>query len=102
MVDSITAKPITAAGARIAAAMPVAATTPVTGPVTAASASPVDIAQAGGLARTMAASAPVDTDRVATIKKAIADGRFPILPTTIADRLIALKLHWNPNEPEHD
>ena len=45
----------------------------------------------------MAASAPVDSDRVATIKKAIAEGRFSILPATIADRLIALKLQWNPN-----
>ena len=45
----------------------------------------------------MAASPPVDADRVAAIKKAIAEGRFPILPATIADRLIALKLQWNPN-----
>ena len=102
MVDSITAKPITGEGARVVAASPIATLAPVASAATPVSASPVDIAQAGGLARSMAASPPVDTDRVATIKKAIADGRFPILPATIADRLIALKLHWNPNEPEHD
>jgi len=51
----------------------------------------------------MAASAPVDTDRVAKIKKAIADGNFPIVPATIADRLIALKLQWHPDDgSQHD
>jgi negative regulator of flagellin synthesis FlgM len=49
------------------------------------------------LTGSMAASAPVDTDRVARIKKAIADGRFPTVPATIADRLLALKMEWNPN-----
>lgn len=52
---------------------------------------------ATGLAKAMAAAPPVDTDRVAKIKAAIAAGKFPILPSTIADRLIALKLNWDPN-----
>lgn len=60
---------------------------------------PADTASLSGTAAALAASPPVDADRVATIKKAIADGKFPILPTTIADRLLALKLQWNPNEP---
>jgi len=47
------------------------------------------------LARSMAASPPVDKDRVAQIRRAIQTGTFPILPATIADRLIALKLEWN-------
>lgn len=47
------------------------------------------------MARTMAAQPPVDMDRVAEIKKAIAQGNFPILPATIADQMIALKLDWN-------
>lgn len=50
------------------------------------------------LAQAMAAEPPVDADRVARIKKAIADGTFPILPSKIADRLLALKLQWNPND----
>ena len=33
------------------------------------------------------------------LRKAIADGRFPLSPATIADRLIALKLDWNSHEP---
>ena len=36
--------------------------------------------------------------RVAEIKKAIASGNFPILPATIADRLMALRLDWTSND----
>lgn len=102
MIDSITAKPIMGQGAQVAPTAPVATTAPVTVPATPAKALRVDVAQAGGLARSLAATAPVDSDRVATIKKAIADGRFPILPATIADRFIALKLQWNPNDSADD
>lgn len=49
----------------------------------------------GGLAQTLAATPPVDKDRVAQIKRAIATGTFPLLPATIADRLIALRYDWN-------
>ena len=48
----------------------------------------------GGVAREMAASPPVDIDRVARIKRAIAEGRFPISPSTIADQMIALRMNW--------
>ena len=48
----------------------------------------------GQLASTLAAKPPVDADRIARIKKAIAEGTFPILPATIADRMIALKYDW--------
>lgn len=51
------------------------------------------------LAQSMAAEAPVDMDRVMKIKKAVEDGRFPIYPATIADRLLALKMQWTPNDP---
>ena len=51
------------------------------------------------LAAAMGADAPVDADRVARIKKAIEEGRFPTVPSTIADRLLALKMQWNPNDP---
>lgn len=47
------------------------------------------------MARNLAAQPPVDMDRVAEIKRAIAKGDFPILPATIADQMIALKLDWN-------
>jgi negative regulator of flagellin synthesis FlgM len=51
------------------------------------------------IARSLAAEAPVDAERVSRIKKAVQEGRFPLVPSTIADRLLALKLEWNPNEP---
>jgi len=53
--------------------------------------------QASGIARELAASAPVDLERVARIRKAISTGTFPILPATIADRLLALKYDWDPH-----
>jgi negative regulator of flagellin synthesis FlgM len=54
-----------------------------------------DLRDVSNLARTLAAQPPVNQDRIAEIKKAIADGNFPILPATIADQMIALKLNWN-------
>ena len=50
------------------------------------------------LAKSMASSPPINASRVAEIKKAIASGTFPILPATIADRLMALRLDWISNE----
>jgi len=35
------------------------------------------------------AEAPIDHDRVAEIRKAVEEGRYPILPTKIADAMIA-------------
>jgi negative regulator of flagellin synthesis FlgM len=49
-------------------------------------------------AREMAQKPPVDADRVAEIRKAIADGRYPILPYRIADHMLALKLNWSPDD----
>lgn len=100
MVDSVGSRPVTSIGQRAAARTdgqtratatpPVDSATPKTG---------VSILSGGTTATAMSASPPVDTDRVATIRKAIAEGRFPLSPATIADRLIALKLDWNSNEP---
>lgn len=50
------------------------------------------------LAREQAAAPPIDYERIARIRNAIADGDFPIFPATVADRLIALKLEWNPHD----
>ena len=49
------------------------------------------------MAADMAAAPPVSTDRVAEIKQAIKDGRYPIMPARIADSLIALRLEWKSN-----
>lgn len=46
----------------------------------------------------LSSAPPVDYERVAKIRQAIADRTYPILAETIADRLIALKLNWNPND----
>jgi negative regulator of flagellin synthesis FlgM len=61
-------------------------------------AAPVVQTAASELTSSMAAKPPVDAERVAKIKKAIEDGNFPLVPSTIADRLIALKLQWSPND----
>ncbi|RYD49566.1 MAG: flagellar biosynthesis anti-sigma factor FlgM [Sphingomonadales bacterium] len=62
--------------------------------------SPVSVVQTGAteLTSSMAAKPPVDSERVAKIKKAIEDGNFPLLPSTVADRLLALKMQWSPND----
>jgi len=53
---------------------------------------------AASITQAAAASVPVDAERVARIKKAIAEGKFPLVPSTVADRLLALKLQWNPHD----
>jgi negative regulator of flagellin synthesis FlgM len=99
MVDPIGAKPSVAGDrsvARIAAATPaMVVQTPVKTP---AQAAPPALPESIALAKSMASSPPVNASRVAEIKKAIASGTFPILPATIADRLMALSLAWNSNE----
>ena len=108
MVDPIGAKPSVAGDrsvvrpvSRVAAATPATVVqTPAGDPAPtdtgtgAAASAPAAI----GLATSMAASPPVNKSRVAEIKAAIASGTFPILPATIADRLVALSLAWNSNE----
>lgn len=44
--------------------------------------------------QSMAVEAPVNEDRVSQIKKAVQEGKFPIYPSTIADRLIAFEQGW--------
>lgn len=46
------------------------------------------------VAREMASAPPVDLERVAQIKRALEEGRFPIVPAEIADRLIAASMMW--------
>ena len=75
-----------------------ASTTPIRVAETPPVAASTDIAQTAGLTQQLAAEPPVDAERVARIKAAIAAGKFPILPSTIADRLLAFKLEWNGNE----
>jgi negative regulator of flagellin synthesis FlgM len=46
------------------------------------------------MASAMAAAPPVDADRVQEIKTALANGTFPLSPSTIADQFIALRYDW--------
>lgn len=97
MVDQVGPKPSAAINARVAPVAKVmgaqAIQPAVQDGVTRASAS--TLAQ---LSQPLAAQPPVDTERVAKIKKAIQDGNFPLVPSTVADRLLALKLQWKPHE----
>lgn len=96
MVDPIGNKAGAIAARRVASvstAGPTTAIPPVAAP------RPALESKAAELASGMAAQAPVDVERAAKIRKAIAEGRFPISPATVADRLLALKLDWKPNDP---
>ncbi|MBY0520603.1 MAG: flagellar biosynthesis anti-sigma factor FlgM [Sphingomonas sp.] len=96
MVDPVGTKPV--GNDRWAA--PIDSVAPVQ--ATRSTAQGSDTAPANGLSRVitdLAAAPPVDLDRVRTIRQAIANRTYPIVPETIADRLIALKLNWSPNEP---
>ena len=52
-------------------------------------------ASASPAARMAAEGAPVDMDRVAAIKAAIASGNYPVDPAAIADKMLALDLAIN-------
>lgn len=104
MVELIGSSPLNGSGSvsRVAAPSAVPSPQPVTAEGNAASktaqSDPSPGAQLSGLAKALAAEAPTDADRVQEIRRAIQNGSFPILPATIADRLIALKLNWDGNE----
>ena len=74
--------PIASPATRIAAAAPIAsgAKTPP--------AAPEPTVRAATLA---AGTAPIDTDRVALIRKAVGAGTYPVVPARIADAMIAAK-----------
>ncbi|MBB6123804.1 flagellar biosynthesis anti-sigma factor FlgM [Sphingobium subterraneum] len=56
-------------------------------------------ASATPAARMAAEGAPVDMDRVAAIKSAIASGNYPVNAEKIAERMIALDLPDESGEP---
>jgi negative regulator of flagellin synthesis FlgM len=96
-VDPISTRGVTGSDALVAATTRVSAASAPT-PVARQDAPTQVAVQASGIARELAASAPLDLERVARIKKAISTGTFPILPATIADRLLALKYDWHPHD----
>ena len=86
---AVAARPVSSVNALSRVAEPAAAQKPA----------PVVQTAARELTRSMAAKPPVDAERVAKIKKAIEEGEFPLVPSTVADRLLALKLLWSPHDP---
>lgn len=99
MVDPIGTKAVTTSDRRVAPVQTSVASTP--GPLApvAATTTTATSAATTSIARSLAAEPPVDYERVSRIRAAIARGTYPILPETIADRLIAIKLDWNPHDP---
>jgi negative regulator of flagellin synthesis FlgM len=89
MVDSVKPTTIKANDLRIGAVTRVAAAAPAVTSVPVQAAVPTPT-----LAKTMAASAPIDTGRVALIKDAVENGRFPLSPASVADALIAARYEW--------
>ena len=45
-------------------------------------------------AKALGAKPPVDLERVHQIKRALEEGRYPLVPAKIADRMIAAQLRW--------
>lgn len=89
MVDGIRAAGV---GDNIA---PVARAAPAPAPVPVITPRQGDTApQLAALAKSIATAAPVDEARVSRIKAALANGTFPILPATIADRLMSFRYEW--------
>ncbi|MFD1610243.1 flagellar biosynthesis anti-sigma factor FlgM [Sphingomonas tabacisoli] len=49
-------------------------------------------------AKALAFRPPVDLERVRQIKQALADKGYPIVPSTIADRMIEAQMRWVDNK----
>ena len=92
MIDPIGVTPGTVQGTRVEpnAQAKVAPAQAVTSP------QPAVVAETGArdAVKVMASKPPVDTDRVQQIKKALQDGRYPIVPAKIADSIIAARYSW--------
>lgn len=100
MVDQVGGKPLSIRDRNVARVERTGPARPVETPRT-ETATPSPAAASAGfgrIARDLAASPPVDVDRVARIRRAIAEGRFPVTPASIADNLLALKLDWLRND----
>ena len=80
--------------ARAVAATPASTGQPQPGLTPGSAPGSADVARLSGIASELAAKPPVDADRVQQIKRAIANGTFPLLPATVADRLLAVRYEW--------
>lgn len=103
MVESLGSAAIRAGDARIASvqrAQAAAPTAEVQAPAKAKAPAEAAAPPPATMASSMAEKPPVDASRVQQIKTALANGTFPLSPSTIADQFIALKYDWmSRNEP---
>jgi negative regulator of flagellin synthesis FlgM len=92
MIDPIGVKPGTVQGGRVETRDPakVASLDAVRAP------QPAVVAESSvrDTARALASRPPVDAERVQMIKRALQEGRYPIVPAKIADRMIAAQMRW--------
>lgn len=93
MIDPIGMKPGAVPDRRPATLEPVSRPVPPP-PVSREVGSPSTEPGIAAVARAMASAPPVDLERVAQIRRALEEGRFPIVPAKIADRLIAAQMIW--------
>lgn len=96
MIDPIGVKPGTVQGSRVenkepAKVVPLQTVSPPQQAVVAETGARESV-------KAMAAKPPVDVERVQQIKKALQEGRYPIVPAKIADNIIAAQFRW----VEHD
>ena len=92
MIDPIGVKPGTVQGSRVDYKEPVK----VVPLQTVSAPQPAVVAETGAResVKAMAAKPPVDVERVQQIKKALQEGRYPIVPASIADNIIAAQYRW--------
>ena len=95
MVDSISSKPVSGRDRQVA---PVARNAPAAKVAGAPQGTAAEQLKLSAMAFGFSEQPPIDHDRVSRIRAAIRNGTFPIYPATIADRLLALKLEWNPHD----
>jgi negative regulator of flagellin synthesis FlgM len=95
VVDSISSKPVTGRDLQVA---PVARTAPAGKAAETREGVVAEQLKLSAMAFGFSEQPPIDHERVSRIRAAIRNGTFPIYPATIADRLLALKLEWNPHD----
>lgn len=93
MVDPIGAKPASPLAGRVA---PVAAGTPAAqvGAVAHDADTAHESASIADAARRAAEAAPIDHERVAVLRAAIANGNYRPAPQTVADKMIGAMQEW--------
>lgn len=98
-----TTRAIGAVGAEVARRTSSPTTTPAPAPAASATASPATANPATIRVATSEAldpgAAPVDSDRVAQIRKAVESGEYPLIPARIADAMIAAGMFLRTAKP---